>query len=245
MTPDQPDASISGMSKTEFREVFQKRLKALRGEKSREAFARDLDIPAENYRKYETRSDFPIDKLARLAEVTGRSLEFLLSGSEATWRATFPLCRSDTHAIPEIDVRAGMGGGGEVAVQYVPDGNGGMTAADDVRAEWGLPENYLRSELRIAPAQARIVEVQGDSMEPTLRSGERVMVDLADTRPSPPGIFALWDGYGVVVKRIEHILNSDPPRLRISSDNAHHREYELTAEEVRIIGRIVWAARRL
>ena len=138
-----------------------------------------------------------------------------------------------------------MGGGGEAPPRYIADGNGGLAVADDVCGEWTLPDYYLQSELRVAPAQARIVEVQGDSMEPTLRSGERVMVDLADTRPSPPGIFALWDGYGVVVKRIEHILNSDPPRLRIASDNAHHREYELTADEVKIIGRIVWAARRL
>ncbi len=149
------------------------------------------------------------------------------------------------NAIPEIDIRAGMGGGGEQVVHYVPDGNGGMSAADDIRAEWNLPEDYIRSELRVSPATARIIEVQGDSMEPTLRSGERVMVNMADARPSPPGIFALWDGYGIVVKRIEHIPNSDPPMLRISSDNSYHREYERTADEVKIIGRVVWAARRL
>lgn len=152
---------------------------------------------------------------------------------------------SASQTVIEIDVRGGMGGGGEGGVEYTPDGNGGLQAGDAVAGSWDFPPEYLRHELRVTPDQTRIIEVQGDSMEPTLRSGDRVMVDLRDNRPTPPGLFCVWDGFGVVVKRIEHIPNTDPPRLRISSDNTNHREYERTAEEVRIIGRIVWFARRL
>lgn len=60
-------------------------------------------------------------------------------------------------------------------------------------------------------------------MEPTLESGDRVLVSNADRLPSPPGLFTLWDGFGVVVKRIEHLLNSDPLTLSIASDNPKHR----------------------
>ena len=147
--------------------------------------------------------------------------------------------------IPEINVRAGMGGGGEVAVTYVPEDNGGMMAADDVRGRWSLPDEYVRAELHVDVDIARIIEVQGDSMEPTLRAGDRVMVDMGSKVPSPPGVFALWDGFGVVVKRLEHIPNSDPPLLKVKSDNKLHNEYERTAEEVNIIGRVVWYARRV
>ena len=147
--------------------------------------------------------------------------------------------------IPEIDVRAGMGGGGEAAVTYVPDGNGGMMAADDVRDHWSLPEGYLRSELHVGADVARIIEVQGDSMEPSLRSGDRIMVNVVARTPSPPGLFALWDGFGLVVKRIEHIPNSDPPALKVLSDNPLHADYERTAEEVNIVGRVIWYARRV
>lgn len=82
-------------------------------------------------------------------------------------------------------------------------------------------------------------------MMPTLHSGDRVMVDNGDRIPSPGGVFAVWDGFGVVTKRLEVVPNSDPPTLRISSDNPLHREYERTADEVNIIGRVVWFARRL
>ncbi len=174
----------------------------------------------------------------RLGKALGCAPSDLLSGE-------IPPPLPDAKAIPEIDVRAGMGGGGVAAVTYVPDGNGGLVAADDVRGTWSLPAEYLGSELRVNSDNARIVEVQGDSMEPTLRAGDRVMVDTAYKLPSPAGVFALWDGFGVVVKRIEHVPNSDPPILKVKSDNKFHDEYERTADEVNIIGRVVWFARRL
>ncbi|WP_052741708.1 XRE family transcriptional regulator [Kiloniella litopenaei] len=152
---------------------------------------------------------------------------------------------SGCEPVAEIAVRGGMGGGGEAGVSYSDDGQGGVAIADDVKGNWFLPTEYLRSELSVSPVAARIIEVQGDSMTPTLVSGDRVMIDTNDQRPTPPGIFALWDGFGVVVKRLELIPNSDPPLLRISSDNANHKEYKRTIEEVNIIGRVVWYGRRM
>jgi hypothetical protein len=45
------------------------------------------------------------------------------------------------------------------------------------------------------------------------------LVDLGRRSPTPPGIFVLDDGMGLVAKRLEHIPSSDPPRVRIISDN--------------------------
>ncbi len=120
-----------------------------------------------------------------------------------------------------------------------------MMETDGVSGCWSLPSDYLYAELRVAPRAARLIEVQGDSMEPTLRAGDRVMIDTADQRPSPPGVFALWDGFGVVVKRIEPIPNSDPPTIRVQSDNTNHQAYNRSAAEINIIGRVVWFGRRL
>jgi len=163
-------------------------------------------------------------------------------------RVVDPTCGSAAFIldrIAEVDVRGGMGGGGVAMALNHTDQHGNTISIDGIKAAWDLPSDYLRHELRVSAAQARIIEVQGDSMEPTLRPGDRVMVNLDDKRPSPPGVFALWDGMGVVVKRLQHITNSDPPRLRIISDNDRHEPEELTAEEVNIIGRVVWFARRM
>ena len=42
-------------------------------------------------------------------------------------------------------------------------------------------------------------------MEPLVSSGDWIMVDVSRNLPSPPGIFVIWDGLGLVAKRIEHV----------------------------------------
>ena len=48
-----------------------------------------------------------------------------------------------------------------------------------------------------------------------------------------------------LAKRLEHIPNSDPPRVRIISDNPLYKPYEGSGEEVNIIDRIRWFAREM
>ena len=51
------------------------------------------------------------------------------------------------------------------------------------------------------------MHVEGDSMVPTLQDGDAVLVDMTRQFPSPPGIFVLDDGMGLVAKRLEHICS--------------------------------------
>jgi phage repressor protein C with HTH and peptisase S24 domain len=104
---------------------------------------------------------------------------------------------------------------------------------------------WIKGSLKANPSQLRIMHVEGDSMEPTLHDGDAVLVDMADCAPHPAGMFVLDDGFGLVAKRLEHIPNSDPPTVRVISDNKHYPEYERTADEIHIVGRIRWFAREL
>lgn len=134
--------------------------------------------------------------------------------------------------IPEYDVRASMGDG------FVVD-------RETIKDSWVFSRRYLVDEMRLTLNQLVVIEVVGDSMSPTLESGDRVLVDMADRRIGIPGIFVLWDGDGTVAKRLELVPNSKPQKLMRISDNPHHGRYEVLAEETNIIGRIVWFARRL
>lgn len=89
----------------------------------------------------------------------------------------------------------------------------------------------------------RIMHVVGDSTEPRLKDGDIVLVDMGRAVPTPPGVFVLHDGIGLVVKRLEHIPNSKPPIVNVISDNKTYLAYERTADEVNIIGRVRWFAR--
>ena len=54
----------------------------------------------------------------------------------------------------------------------------------------------------------RMLSVKGDSMSPVLEDGNMILIDLNDTQPSPPGIFALFDGVGLMTKSVELIPHS-------------------------------------
>jgi len=148
--------------------------------------------------------------------------------------------------IPENDIRGGAGGGGtSFGTRSRTDVDGNTVSADPIKGMWYLPTAYVQHELHVPSGGGHIIEVIGDSMSPTLNAGDRVMIDVTDKNPTPPGIFALFDGYGVIVKRLERVARAEPPAIRVISDNPHHGPFELTSDEAHIIGRVVWFARRL
>ena len=136
-------------------------------------------------------------------------------------------------AVPEIDVRASAGHGAM---------NEGL---EETRDTWLFPDPVIRHEFRARPTDLRMITLDGDSMEPLLAGGDRILVDTSQRVPVPPGIFVIWDGMGLVAKRIEHVPHSEPPKVVIRSVNPDYQTYERDAEEVNIVGRVVWAAKRL
>jgi hypothetical protein len=128
--------------------------------------------------------------------------------------------------IDELDVRASAGAGL-------------MSSNERVVAEWQVPTGIVRGYSTAPAAELRIITVIGDSMEPALLPGQRVLVDTGDRAPSPPGIFVVWDGLGQVVKRVQVLPHSDPPRVRITSDNGKYDAYERTLDEAYIQGRVI------
>jgi phage repressor protein C with HTH and peptisase S24 domain len=172
------------------------------------------------------------DKLMRVAAVLQTSAESLLYGEDDGLPAVGTIPDRDYVAIPFVKVEAAMGGGAIVD--------------DEEEGEpWHFGKAWLRNDLCLGPTGLRLILVRGDSMEPTLLDGDVVMVDTAQTSPSPAGIFVLHDGFGLVAKRLEYLPVRDPPAIRVISDNIRYGAIERPAEEIRIIGRIVWFARRL
>ena len=143
-----------------------------------------------------------------------------------------PAAMRDVIMIPDLD-------------QMMPAGEW-SPAATLSRGAWPMARGYFEGVLGIRDA-ARLaaVEIKGDSMAPTLRAGDRVLVDRGDRQPSPPGLFALWNGQGTTVKRIEAIPGPVPSRWRILSDNRAHGPEELAADDIQVIGRVVWLGRRV
>jgi phage repressor protein C with HTH and peptisase S24 domain len=132
------------------------------------------------------------------------------------------------------------------SVKVTPSMGGGRIVEE---VEEGEPLRFLarwvRETLKVQPDDLRIMRVEGDSMEPTLLDHDTVLVDLTKKTPSPPGIFVLHDGMGLVAKRVEIVPRSEPLRLRIVSDNSRYAAYDVTIDEANIVGRIRWFCREL
>jgi phage repressor protein C with HTH and peptisase S24 domain len=118
--------------------------------------------------------------------------------------------------------------------------------AEAVRAEWVLPAEFLREELQVSIGLAEIVRVRGNSMEPELRAGDRVLVDRRDTRIRQGGVFAVRDGDEIIIKQVEPVRGSEPPRIRCISVNPTYGPQELVLDgSAEIIRRVVCRISRM
>jgi len=142
--------------------------------------------------------------------------------------------------VAEIDVEPGLGGGGLAAETYVRTPDGNQFPADAIRGIWQLPDHVF-TQMRARSQNVRCFPVQGDSMLDTLDEGDFVFVDVAHKVPSPPGIYALDDGFGgIIVKRLEVVDEDDgEPIVRVISDNERYAERRERAENLRIVGRYI------
>jgi hypothetical protein len=138
--------------------------------------------------------------------------------------------RDNIVTVPEHDVRASAGPG--------------TIVIDETEvAEWSLPRDYVRRTLSLRGNALAVIEVVGDSMEPTLHTGDKILIDLGDRNIAMPGVFALYDGDATVVKRVEKVPGT--AELQLISDNPLHSNYRVPAETVNVAGRVVWFGRRL
>jgi phage repressor protein C with HTH and peptisase S24 domain len=125
---------------------------------------------------------------------------------------------------------AGMGGGG------TGEGDGGTIA---------FSRSLVETDLRSAPEHLMAVVAEGNSMEPHFYGGDQVLIDRRRTSLAAPGAFCLWDSDGYVIKFLERIQGSDPPKVRIVSSRSDlYPPYERLVEECDIRGRVVWVGRK-
>lgn len=141
--------------------------------------------------------------------------------------------------VPELDLRAGLGGGGVPSREVRKEGR----HVDPFKSEgWLFPPSFVREQLHSAPSRLLVIETNGDSMVPTILSGERVIVDTGHKTPTPDGLYAIRDSFGsIVVKRLQVVRNSKPARVKIISDNPNHNSEESPLGELTIVGKVLSA----
>lgn len=134
--------------------------------------------------------------------------------------------------IPQLDIHAGLGNGGLLDIEVDPHTM--KPLPEYTTGDWSFPAEIEGS---IGAFKGKFAfRVIGDSMAPTLQGGWTVFVDTLQNKPSPPGIFAIDAGDGLLVKRVELIPQTE--KIRIISDNQAYNDYEFMREDVRVYGRV-------
>ena len=118
-------------------------------------------------------------------------------------------------------------------------------------ALWHWPENMIRHEAGVEPGNLRILRVRGNSMEPEMREGDRIVVDVSRRLPATGETFVLWDGNGLMVKHVDAVRSGctadkdEPLRLRLISANPDYdAPYSCLAQDAYIVGKVLWVIRR-
>ena len=168
-----------------------------------------------------------------LGDRLARSLEEKLSlgyGWMDADHSEDPDAKSNLIALNKLSIEAGCNPAG---------GSDGEACAIVERIEV-TPEWYKQNISRYRLHGHDLITARGDSMEPTINSGDIVVVDTHDHDLTQEGIFCVNYGAGVMLKRIQVL----PFGVEFISDNKLYNPFVLKGQEVNsvnIIGRVVTA----
>jgi phage repressor protein C with HTH and peptisase S24 domain len=223
-------------------EAVLSRVMAATGIENQSELARILGIGRQAITDAKKRSHIPADWFLLLCRNYGLNPQWMESGLGQMYisgqgktalhhdQSAPPADPEDFSYVPKVRARLSAGGGS-------------LMVDETVESYYAFRHAWLKRKGRIS--QMRLMRVSGDSMEPTLRDEDVVLIDLSQTEIYTGKIFAVGIDEEIVIKR----LDKKPGRLVLVSDNRQlypPLEVKLGEEaSVRIIGRVIWLARDL
>jgi hypothetical protein len=137
---------------------------------------------------------------------------------------------SRMRTIPKLDVGASAG-------------PGAMNDGELLAGKIGFDEKWLR-KLVPDPSCLSLIRVEGDSMSPTLNNNDDIMVDSNTvTAGWRDGVYIIRMDDVLMVKRL---AKGPTGRLSVLSDNIAYPDWpDIDRSAVTIVGRVVWAGRKL
>ena len=170
----------------------------------------------------------PISAIEKVASTTGKTIdEIKRSNTE-----TAGLLPSNTIFIPLFNVEASAGGGSLVEEECIVD-------------RIAFKEDWIRNDLGVNPKDLALITTIGDSMEPTLRAGDMVLLDRSVEKIKDEAIYAMSVDGMLLIKRVRWRADGG---LTLLSDNQDYEAVVIAPDmkaALRVVGRLMWAGRRL
>lgn len=247
------------------------RLKNLRGTQSQTDFAQKFGISRNTLVNYERGASVPDSKLAALiCKELCLSAEWFLFGNGPRYRKEIEACSSeagygelekqphDPSCTCQKKGKIEKGENGELKVPVLEDpepdkynwvpmveaelsaGSGSLMASDRIKDYYAFRKPFI-ANIATSAKNLVLMRVSGDSMDPEIRNGATVMIDLGRNRIKNNCIFALGFEDTIIIKELERLPEG---RVRIISKNRDvYPAYETDANNLRIIGQVIWGDR--
>ncbi len=198
-------------------------------------------------------------KLARLSEMIGRNptylQQFIRKGSPRKLEERDRRALAEYFGVPESELgqakeksyiprqRLPLDGGWVEVPRLALAASAGPGSLGEVELPFDafrFSRRWLR-EQGLDGSQLSAIAVEGDSMEPLLRAGDEVLVDKTP-QPFRDGIHVVRLGETLLVKRV---AAQGGGRFTLLSQNLAYPPIEVRAEDIEIVGRVVWKAGRV
>ncbi len=208
---------------------FQERLQRLvQIAGSANALAKRSGISQSGIQRYLKGGEPTRKMLITLAECTGVSLLWLLTGQGNEFARQDAVGEDDTYAyVPLYDARCSAGSG-----------------AWNERSRVLVNLSFTRYSLRkkgLTPTDLACLRVDGDSMTGLLEDGDTVMIDRRRNTLEGEGVYVVMLDDHLYAKRLQRQFDGS---VLIISHNKEYKELTVPKErlaELQIIGRVVWA----
>jgi phage repressor protein C with HTH and peptisase S24 domain len=103
--------------------------------------------------------------------------------------------------------------------------------------------HFLRALTRAAPERLFVARGDGDSMSPTLINDDMVMIDTTQKMLNMQDRIWAVSVYGAGM--IKRLRATGEGKVMVLSDNPTVPEQEVSAEDLHIVGRVIWVGRRI
>ncbi|MEP4120430.1 MAG: S24 family peptidase [Gilvibacter sp.] len=205
------------------------RLKSVYDAKNDKQLSDFLDLPQGTISNWKKRNTIPYKEVCKASIDKGISVNWLLTekGPQVESSNTKRLL-----SVPHYAVHASAGGGS-------------LIEAEKIEQHLALSREWLARE-GINNKDLIGIYAKGDSMEPTIISGDSLLIDREDNVVGSDGSIYVINYEGeLFVKRVQKLLDG---RIAVTSDNKNHLSIEISKsdlEQLKIIGRVVWFGRKM
>lgn len=203
--------------------------------------AEELGVQRTTVSSWKSRDKIPYEECWQVAQRTGISMDWLLSGIGPREREQNLVASKSGTVSYQYELPEGVVGIPLLNIA-ASAGHGTIVEDENVKDLIFFDESWLWQAYGLRPNNIRIFQISGNSMEPTLRAGEMVLIDLVhgmEQRPSD-GIYVIRLEGGIMVKQLQNLPGG---RIKVSSENEAYDPFVVDLKEegmdFAILGRVM------